>query len=47
LTTAIEHLFESSLLLDGYLQDPHALVGRIQSLLNKSSDWYLAVKDIH
>ncbi|MBF0549673.1 MAG: molecular chaperone HtpG [Deltaproteobacteria bacterium] len=47
LTTAIEQLFESSMLLDGYLQDPHALVGRIQNLLNKSSDWYLAVKDIH
>jgi molecular chaperone HtpG len=43
LTTAVEQLFESSLLLEGYLKDPHAMVSRIQDLLNRSSGWYLAV----
>lgn len=33
-------LLESALLLEGYLNDPHALVGRIQSLLTKASGWY-------
>ncbi len=42
LTSAVEQLFESSLLLEGYLKDPHAMVARIQDLLNKSSRWYLA-----
>ncbi len=44
LVTAVEQLFESSLLLDGYLADPHAMVERINSLLEKSSGWYLEVK---
>ena len=34
-------LYESALLLEGYLTDPHALVGRIQELLTDSSDWYI------
>ncbi|MBU1229081.1 MAG: molecular chaperone HtpG [Proteobacteria bacterium] len=37
---AARQLFESALLLEGYLTDPHALVGRIQDLLAKSSGWY-------
>jgi molecular chaperone HtpG len=41
LTVAVEQLFESSLLLEGYLTDPHALVGRIQDILERSSGWYL------
>ena len=43
MSTAVEQLFESSLLLEGYLKDPHAMVSRIQELLNKSSGWYRAV----
>ncbi len=43
LATVVEQLYESSLLLEGYLKDPHAMVSRIQDLLNKSSGWYLAV----
>jgi molecular chaperone HtpG len=45
LTLAMRQLYESSLLLEGYLQDPHTLVGRIQKLLNRSSGWYLEVND--
>ncbi|CCO23369.1 molecular chaperone HtpG [Maridesulfovibrio hydrothermalis] len=33
-------LLESALLLEGYLSDPHALVGRIQNLLTKAGGWY-------
>ncbi len=38
---AARQLFESALLLEGYLTDPHSLVGRVQDLLTKSSGWYV------
>lgn len=41
---AVEQLYESSLLLEGYLTDPHKLVSRIKSLLEKSSDWHDSVR---
>jgi len=41
---ATRQLFESALLLEGYLSDPHALVGRVQDLLTKSSGWYAKAK---
>lgn len=41
---AARQLFESALLLEGYLSDPHALVGRVQDLLAKSSGWYVKSK---
>ncbi|MGE4504358.1 MAG: molecular chaperone HtpG [Desulfovibrionaceae bacterium] len=41
ITRATQQLYESALLLEGYLHDPHALVGRIQELLTDSSGWYL------
>ncbi len=41
-----EQLYESSLLLEGYLTDPHKLVSRINSLLEESSGWYTKVKNI-
>ncbi|CCH49674.1 molecular chaperone HtpG [Pseudodesulfovibrio piezophilus] len=42
---AANQLFESALLLEGYLTDPHALVGRVQELLTKSSGWYVETND--
>lgn len=36
----IEQLFESALLLEGYLTDPHKLVNRIQEILEQSSEWH-------
>lgn len=36
-----EQLYESALLLEGALDDPHNLVRRINELLEKSSEWYL------
>ena len=38
--TAVEQLYESALLLEGYLNDPHKLVNRIQDILLKSSEWH-------
>lgn len=39
-----EQLYETSLLMEGYLNDPHELVARINDLLNKSSNWYTELK---
>jgi molecular chaperone HtpG len=36
-----EQLYESALLLEGYLTDPHKMVNRIQDILEKSTHWYL------
>ena len=41
ISQAANQLYESALLLEGYLTDPHALVGRVQDLLTKSSGWYV------
>lgn len=40
ITDAVEQMFESLLLLDGYLSDPYTLVGRINVMLEESSGWY-------
>jgi molecular chaperone HtpG len=37
LQDVVEQLFESSLLLEGYLEDPHAMVARIQSLMERAT----------
>lgn len=47
LKSATQQLFESSLLLDGYLTDPHALVERINRLLENSSGWYTEIKGLN
>jgi molecular chaperone HtpG len=44
--TAVEQLYESSLLLEGFLTDPHKLVDRVNSLLEDSSEWYTSARDI-
>jgi molecular chaperone HtpG len=41
---ATEQLYESALLLEGYLSDPHKMVGRINSILEKASGWYAGLK---
>ena len=40
ISTAAEQLFESSLLSDGYLNDPHKMVSRINNVLTQASGWY-------
>ncbi len=37
-------LYESALLLEGYLKDPHALVKNINKMLEQSSEWYVKMK---
>jgi len=41
-----DQLFESALLLEGSLEDPHKLVSRLNELLKDSSEWYVEVKKI-
>jgi molecular chaperone HtpG len=41
LTKVTEQLFESSLLLEGYLTDAHGMVQRIEKLLETSTAWYV------
>ena len=43
-TTIVEQLYESALLMDGYLADPHKMVNRLNSLMAEASTWY---KDKH
>ncbi|MCH7516633.1 MAG: molecular chaperone HtpG [Bacteroidetes bacterium] len=39
-----EQLYESALLLEGSLDDPHKLVNRLNKMLEESSEWYVKVK---
>ncbi|UTF51495.1 molecular chaperone HtpG [Desulfomicrobium sp. ZS1] len=39
-STVIEQLYESALLMDGYLADPHKMVNRLNKLMEDSSAWY-------
>jgi molecular chaperone HtpG len=43
---ATEQLYESALLQEGNLDDPHELVKKINIMLEKSSEWYCQVKNI-
>ena len=38
IVTTIEQLYESDLLMEGYLTDPHKLVNRMKEILSESSD---------
>ena len=46
ITNVVENMFESALLLEGNLVDPHQLVSNVNKLLVNSSEWYLKAKDI-
>ncbi|GBD87415.1 chaperone protein HtpG [bacterium BMS3Abin03] len=39
-----EQLYESALLLEGSLDDPHKLINRLNKMLEESSDWYVELK---
>ncbi len=47
INNVVEELFESALLLEGDLTDPHNLVKKINQMLEQSSDWYTEVKKIN
>ncbi|MBA4406806.1 molecular chaperone HtpG [bacterium] len=42
-----EQLFESALLQEGSLDDPHTLIQRLNKSLEQSSDWYVEVRKIN
>ncbi len=44
LTEMTHTLFETTQLLDGYIQDPHVLANRVNTLLQKSAAWYNEIK---
>jgi molecular chaperone HtpG len=46
ISNVVEELFESALLLDGSLNDPHKLVSRLNQLLEQSSQWYTEIKKL-
>ena len=46
LAEMIQSLFDSTLLLDGYIKDPHALASRATKLLEQASAWYANVKKL-
>jgi len=46
ITNVVEEMFESALLLEGNLIDPHQLVKNINKLLVDSSEWYIKTKGI-
>jgi molecular chaperone HtpG len=46
IVTAVEQLFDSALLQEGSLLDPHKLVNRINKMLEESSDWYSKINNI-
>ncbi len=46
LTEMVEALFDTSLLLDGYLKDPYALAARTNKLMEQAGAWYADVKKI-
>lgn len=41
---ATEQLYESALLQEGVLEDPHTLINRMNKILENSSGWYLHTK---
>jgi len=43
---SVEQLYESALLLEGSLLDPHTLANRINKMLDQSSDWYTSIKKV-
>jgi molecular chaperone HtpG len=45
LNRVTEQLYESSLLLEGYLQDAHTMVNRIEELLETSTKLYVTTKE--
>ncbi len=46
LTEMVEALFDTSLLLDGYLKDPYALASRTNKLMEQAGAWYADLKKI-
>ena len=46
LADMVQALFDHCLLMDGYLKDPHALVARANSLLERAGQWYAELRQL-
>ena len=46
LADMVQTLFDNCLLMDGYLKDPHALVARSNSLLERTGQWYAELRKL-
>jgi len=46
ISDVVEQLFESALLMEGTLEDPHNLISRLNKMLENSSEWYTEVKNL-
>ena len=46
LTEMVQGLYDTSLLLDGYLKDPHALAARTNKIMEQAGAWYTEIKKI-
>lgn len=46
ISDVVEQLFESALLMEGTLEDPHNLISRLNKMLESSSEWYTEVKNL-
>lgn len=46
LAEMIRNLFDAALLLDGYVNDPYALAGRVNKLLEEAGAWYVEVRKL-
>ena len=46
INNVVEELFDSALLLEGNLDDPHKLVTRLNKILEQSSDWYTEINKL-
>jgi len=46
LAETIQSLFDTSLLLDGYVKDPHTLANRTNKLLEQAGKWYTQIRDL-
>ncbi|MDR3667883.1 MAG: molecular chaperone HtpG [Ignavibacteriaceae bacterium] len=44
ITDVVEQLYDSALLQEGTLDDPHNLISRLNRMLEESSDWYTEIK---
>lgn len=42
----VQGLLDTSLLLDGYLKDPHALAGRTNKLMEQAGQWYAELRKL-
>lgn len=46
LTEMVQGLYDTSLLLDGYLKDPQALAGRTNKLMEQAGAWYAELRHL-